>query len=313
MRYLPLFNYFRVPSRFFFWYTFAASMLAAFALDILLARARESLHWTRAQKIDVGVFAVITLGLIVALPQLSLDVFLSTWVWLPVGLAFIAVWILLVARRGLLTRTTLATLVVGLVVLDLALFMAVYSKTYDSMSSVADFYRQPRVLSVLKNLSPQEGRVLTSLWIYPVPETMRESLYPNISMSAGVSSAIGYTPLLFERTSLYLENMNAPMLDLNNVRYFLIPQMLPVDAKTEGDDVENQFLPQFMMRYHSFPSMPVSQVKIRSSLAQSVDWRDGEAVALVTLVTQDGEDTDFSCALATTRRSGHTSAPMCAK
>ena len=293
MRYLPLFNYFRVPSRFFFWYTFAASMLAAFAFDLLLTRARESLALTRAQKISAGVFVVLITALVVTIPQQTLDGFLMAWVWLPIGFALFTAWILLVARRGLLSRAMLAILVVGVVMFDLAMFMAVYAKTYDSTSTIADFYRQPRVLSVLKNLSPQDGRILTSLWIYPVPETMRESLYPNISMSAGVSSAIGYTPLLFERGSLYLEHINAPMLDLNNVRYFLIPQMLPTDAQTEGADVFNEFLPEFIMRYHSFPSLPVSQVKVRSSLAQSVDWRDGEPVALITLVTQDGEEYGF--------------------
>ena len=59
--------------------------------------------------------------------------------------------------------------------------------------------------------------------------------------------------------------------------------------------------------------MPVSQVKIRSSLAQSVDLRDGEPVALVTLVTQDGKDTDFNCGREMIRRNGHTSAPMSAE
>ena len=114
------------------------------------------------------IFAIMTIALVIAIPQLSLDMFLSIWVWLPLVLFFVAVWILLVAWRGLLSRTMLATLVVGVVALDLVLFMAVYSKTYDSMSSVADFYRSPRVLSVLKNLSPEDGRVLTSSWIVPV-------------------------------------------------------------------------------------------------------------------------------------------------
>ena len=76
---------------------------------------------------------------------------------------------------------------------------------------------------------------------------MRESLYPNISMTYGLTSAIGYTPLMFERVSVFLEEINAPMLNLSNVRYYLIPQMLPIDAKTEGDDAKNNFLPEFLM------------------------------------------------------------------
>ncbi len=289
LRYLPLFNYFRVPSRFLFWYTFAAAMLAAITFDYLLARARAAAKLTHAQKITLLVFTVAIAALVALVQVLPLDVWLAAWVWLPLALAFVAASILLGARRGLFTRTMLATLVLGVLAIDMACFAAVYSKTYDEMAPLSEFYAKPNVLSVLKNLSPQDGRALTSLWIYPVPATMRESLYPNISMIYNVSSAIGYTPLLPERTSQYLEHLNAPMLNLSNVRYYLIPQMLPVDPKTEGDDLENGFAPDFVGHSMTFAPTPASKLKIVSSLAQSVDLRDGEPVARVGLVTQDGE------------------------
>jgi hypothetical protein len=287
LRYLPLFNYFRVPSRFFYWYSFAAAILAAITFDYLLLRARESTRLTRAQKIAMLVSTVVIAGIVGFVPVSSLDALLSTWVWLPLAMAFTIAWIILCARRVLFSRTMLATLVLALTICDLAMFAAVYSKTYDATTSVEDFNRPPSTLAVLKGLSPQEGRILTSLWIYPWMVTMRESLYPNVSLIYGVPSAIGYTPLLPQLTSDYLDDMSAPMLNLLNVRYYVRPQMLPTDAKTEGDDLDNQFAPPFF-QYTSFPATSATRIKVISSLSQSVGFREGQVVAQIRVFAQDG-------------------------
>jgi len=288
LRYLPLFNYFRVPSRFFFWYTFAIAALAAMMLDDWLARAPITTRFTRGQKIALA-FVVLGLAIIVGLiPAIPLEGWLALWVWLPIVLACIVAWIILGARRGLFTRTTLATLTIGVTMIDLALFSAVYTKTYNLMVPVDDFYRPPSSLAQMPELTPNDGRVLTSLWIYPVMITMRESLYPNIGMTFGIASAVSYTPLIPQRTSEYLEWMTAPMVSLLNVRYYLVPQMLPVDAQTEGDDLKNPFVADVITRPVSFAPTPATKLKIISSLAQSVDLRDGEVVAQINLVTQDG-------------------------
>ena len=287
LRYLPLFNYFRVPSRFFYWYTFGAAILAATTFDYLLERARATTRLTREQKIALAIAAILIAFVIGLVPALPLDAWLALWVWLPLVFVFVAAWIILGARRGLFTRTTLIALVIGVTALDLALWAAVYSKTYDETTTVADFYRPPSTMAVLKNLSPQDGRILTSLWIYPWMVTMRESLYPNVSLIYGVPNATGYTPLLPQLTSEYLEGPSAPMLNLMNVRYYIKPQMLPTDAKTEGNDLAVEFAPKYFSTL-TFPATMASHLKIVSSLAQSVDWRDGQAVAQIRLVTQDG-------------------------
>jgi hypothetical protein len=288
LRYLPLFNYFRVPSRFFFWYTFAAAMLAAFTFDYLLARARGALRLTRAQKITLGTLGVSLVALAALVPALPLDTWLAAWVWLPVALAAAAAWILLGARRALFSRATLAMLALGLVVIDLFSFGAVYSKTYDVMLPVAEFYAQPKVLSVLKNLTPQDGRVLTSLWIYPTPAGMNETLYPNVSLTYGVPSALGYTPLIPQRTSEYMDDLNAPMLNLSNVRYYLVPQLLPVDPTTEGADLKNDFAPDYVGHAMSIPPTRASEIEVVSSLAQSVHLTNGTPVARIELASPDG-------------------------
>ena len=287
LRYLPLFNYFRVPSRFFYWYTFAAAILAAIAFDYLLERARATMRLTREPKITLAIAAILIALVIGLVPALPLEAWLALWVWLPLVFAFVAAWIILGARRGLFTRTTLIVLVIGVTALDLALWAAVYSKTYDETTPVADFYQPPSTMAVLKNLSPQDGRILTSLWIYPWMVTMRESLYPNVSLIYSVPNATGYTPLLPQLTSEYLEGPSAPMLNLMNVRYYIKPQMLPTDARTEGDDLFVELAPKYFSTL-TFPATTATRLRIVSSLAQSVDWRDGQAVAQIRLVTQDG-------------------------
>ncbi|MCI0477066.1 MAG: hypothetical protein L0Y55_12525, partial [Anaerolineales bacterium] len=260
---------------------------AALTFDYFLARARATLRLTREAKIALGIGAILIALVIGGAPIIPLDTWLAWWAWLPFAFALIAAWIVLGARRGLFARHTLIALVIGVSAFDLAAWASVYAKTYDELTPVADFYAPPSTLAVLKNLAPENGRILTSLWIYPWMITMRESLYPNVSLIYGVPNATGYTPLLPQLTSEYLERPSAAMLNLMNVRYYIKPQMLPTDAQTEGNDLFVEFAPNYFSTL-AFPATPVSRVKIVSSLAQSVEWRNGQVIAHVQLVTPDG-------------------------
>lgn len=299
LRHLPLFNYFRVPSRFLFWYTFAAAMLGGITFDWLLSRAPVTTTLTRGQKITLAFFFILIAVLVGVIPFVPLNVWLALWVYLPLALMLIAAWIILGARRGLFTRTTLIALVLGVTVADLALFAAVYSKTYDSSTPVADFYRAPDSLSVLKGLSPEGGRVLTSTWIFPWQQVMRASLYPNISLIYGVPSAIGYTPLLPQRTGDILEGMTPPLLNLMNIRYYLIPQMLPSDSTIESGDTFNPFALDPVDRDIAIPPTAATKIEITSSVAQSTNWKPGQIVADVFLSTADGKLIDLPLRLGT--------------
>ncbi len=287
-RHLPLFNYFRVPSRFMFWFTFAAALLAGFAFDYFLARARLSASVTRGQKAVVACFVLIIAAVVIAVPAVPLATWLSLWTWLPAAFAVFAAGLMLGARRGFFTRTTLAGYVLGFVILDLALFAAVYAKTYDSTTSVADFFKPPDSFGIVKDLKVDQGRVLTSLWVYPWQGVMRESLYPNISLIYGVPSAIGYTPLITQRSGEYLDKITAPLANLIGVRYYLVPQMLPVDADTEGDDWQNDFNLNPVNRDVAIPPTAATTLRVASSVSQSVGWAAGSPVARIYLTTQDG-------------------------
>lgn len=288
LRYLPLFSYFRVPSRFFYWYTFCAAMLAAIAFDYFISRAKETFQITRGQIVAGAFFAILAASIAGLVPVLPVEVWVAGWVWLPLLLGCAGLWVVLGARRGLFTRGTLIATMLGLTLTDIALFSAVYSKTYDATTTVSDFYRAPDSLSVIKGVSDGGNRVLTSLWIYPVPSTMRESLFPNIGMIYGVSNAIGYTPLIFERTGHYLEKMSAGMMNLLNARYYLIPQMLPTIPQVEGDDLENDYMLKPLRQVVTIPPTAATRLIVTSALAQSETMKNGDPVAQITLTTADG-------------------------
>ncbi len=289
LRHLPLFNYFRVPSRFFYWYTFAAALLAGATFDYWLSRAREANWFGRTEKAIIGCLVVVVAIVLGLVPVLPVEAWLMVWTWLPLALAAVAIWIVNKARRGLLTRLSLAALVLGVTVVDLSLFGAVYAKTYNAMTPVADFYRRPESLEMLKGLSPEEGRVLTSLWVYPWQSVMRESLYPNIGLAYGVSNVIGYTPLLPRYATEYIESITAQMVNLMNVRYYLIPQLLAVTPEVEGDDVRDPFTLQPVNRDVALGPTRAAKLQVVSALAQSTDWSAGTVVAEIYLTTQDGD------------------------
>ncbi|MBI3913095.1 MAG: YfhO family protein [Chloroflexi bacterium] len=288
LRYLPVLNFFRVPARFFFWFSFAAAILAATTAEYFLRRAPASARWARAHKAGIA-GAVVLIALIIGLaPFAPVEFFLGVWTYLPLMLFVVAAWIILSARRGLLTRAALIVAMLGITVIDLALFGAVYAKTYNATTSVADFYAPPQSLTALKNLSPQGPRALTDYWIEPWISVMRESLFSNSSMRFGIASARAYTPLLLERNEEFLNNMNATMLNLIGVKYFLKPQLLPVDAATEGNDLKNDYALDLTGFGATFTPTAASKIRIASSLAQSVGFPTGYAVANVNLFLDDG-------------------------
>lgn len=292
LRHLPLFNYFRVPSRFIFWFTFAGAILAAIAFDYLLDRAKAT-KTGRSDLVILVLFVALIATVIGLVPFTPVSFWLWLWVWLPIVLSLGMLWVLLGARRSLFSRNTLAILVVGVAVFDLACFAAVYAKSYNSTSSIADFYRTPDSVSQLKGLSPQEGRVFTSTWVYPWQSVMHASLYPNVFLTYRVPSAIGYTPLIPERTSAYLLEMKAPLFNLMNIRYYLIPQMLPTNAEVEGSDLWNPYSLDPVARDIAIPPTPATAIQITSSTSQSVNWEPGTTVADVYVTTQGGKSYIF--------------------
>ncbi len=79
------------------------------------------------------------------------------------------------------------------------------------------------------------------------------------------------------------------MLDLLGVKYFLIPQVLPVDEASEFYDVENPFALNPVGRSIAISPMQVTMVEVESYTSHSVDWLEGQPVAEIKLHGASGQ------------------------
>lgn len=285
LRVLPFFNLFRVPARFLFPFAFALSLLAGFGLDTLRARASET-NIQRWAWIVAGLGAALAVLILIAASVVQTETWLDAWRGLPV--IFGALALFLVLRAANMNRPFLTVSALGLTLLDLFAFSAVYARTYNQIAARAEIFPRPRVLDTL-NL--QDGaRVLTSDWILPWTSVMNESLFPNLNAAHGVTAAHGYTPLIPRSTSEFLENLSPVMLNKLSVRYYLIPQLLPVDPKTEGADVRDPFLIDPVAAPLEFSVVDANGIEIESSLAQSADLPNGTVVAEVVLTDENSQE-----------------------
>src|SRR5581483_10831930 len=285
LRVLPFFNLFRVPARFLFPFAFSLAMLAGMGFDVLRARTITAKNPRGA--IIVGVIAIgLAIVILVLVNILPLETWLDVWRALPVVLGGLG--LLLVLRAGRLDRIFFEMGALGLVLVDLFAFSSVYALTYNAIATREQIFPRPRVLDAL-DLS-NGARVLTSEWIIPWISVMNESLYPNVNAAHGVTAAHGYTPLTPRRTSEYLANLSPVMLNKLSVRYYLIPQLLPVDSKTEAADVANPFIVDPISALLEFSPIDSDSIEIESSLAQSADLSNGTVVADVVLNDESGKE-----------------------
>ena len=286
---LPLFNLFRVPARYLYLFSFSTAMLAGLGLNALLSRSQRFVHRVEGRYGWLVIAAVALLALLGASRVRSVDELIALWRWLPAALGLLSlVWLAWAWRSKGSPYGLLATLALVLVVVDLIAFNAVYNLTYNQTMSFKEFTAPPRSLSFFRS---QAGiyRIYTHEEIVPVLPVMRESYYPNLSLIHGLSAGNGFFPLLLMRYARYVEQMTPRMLDLLGVRYFLIPQVLPVDEASEFYDLENPFALNPVGHNVSIPPTPVAVVEVESYISHSVDWPDGQAVAEIRLGGTEGE------------------------
>lgn len=284
LRFLPLLNFFRVPARFLYPMSFALAMLAGIGFDFVWLRAATSSS-ARAHKLLGGLCTLVVVLILIFAAIVDVDAWVSAWrVLAPI---FFALALLLVLRawRGGIGRETFTAFAVGAMLIDLSAFGAVYEQTFNAIAPLAQIFPKPRVL---ENLKLDGVRTLTSEWKLPWISEMNESLFPNLNAAHGVSSAQGYTPLEPRRTLEFLDNLSPHMLDLLGVRYYMVPQDLPVDPQTEANDLADPF--KLTPVNHIIGIMPTEAtgLELVSSLAQSANLPDGYVVANIKLTTEDG-------------------------
>jgi len=286
---LPVFQWFRVPARYLYLFSFSAAMLSGIGLDVLLNRV-QGLDYTREdQRGWLVILAVAVLALLAAWLAPDADALVALWSWLPLVFGVLALgwllWTLLGRGSSYAARATGA---VALIVIDLIAFNGVYNLTYNQTMPLEEFSAAPRSLSYFET---QEGvyRIYTHEEIVPVLPVMRESYYPNLSLIHGLASANGNFPLLPLRYARFSEQMTPRMLDLLGVEYFLIPQVLPVDEASEFYDLENPYALNPVGRIVEIPPTPAASLEVESYVSHSVDWPDGHPVAEIKLRGAEGE------------------------
>jgi hypothetical protein len=126
--------------------------------------------------------------------------------------------------------------------------------------------------------------------IVPALSVMEESFYPNLSLAYGLSSTNVYLPLI-PRAYQAHENVLTPgRLNALNVKYYLIPQLLPVDEETELYDVRNPFAALPTDRWIEFSPVEIGGLYIESYLSHSADLEDGTLVGELLLRRASGEE-----------------------
>lgn len=285
LRGLPFFNLFRVPARFLFPFAFCIAMLAGFGFDLLRARAFHSRVWRRAL-MAFSLVVLLVLLILVLVNMVAVEAWLNAWMLLPVIFGGLA--LLLVLRAARVDKIFFTVCAVGLTLLDVFAFSAVYAQTYNQIAPRAEIFPRPRVLDYL---DLQDGsRVLTREWILPWIAVMNGSLFPNLNAVHNVQAAHGYTPLAPRSTREFLDQLSSVMLNKLSVRYLLIPQLLPIDPKTEAADVANPFLLDAITKPLEFSIVDSTGIEIESSLAQSAALPDDAVVADIILHDEQGKE-----------------------
>lgn len=286
LRFVPVLNLFRVPARFLFPMSLALAMLAGKGFDSLrpIAIVQKS---TSGAKVIAFSFALLMLLVLVMTQLLDVDRWVELWRLLaPLFFAF-ALYVLMRSWSGKIGAASLAALAVGGALVDLSCFGAVYAQTFNVIAPRAEIFSSPRVLADL-NLAGGV-RTMTSEWKLPPVAEMRESLYPNVNAAFGTQAAGGYGPLVPRRTQDFLDGLAPHMLDLLGVRYYLVPQDLPVDAKSEAADLSDPFMANPVGHKLEFPATQATGLEIDSSLSQSVGLADGFVVANIKVSIDGGQ------------------------
>lgn len=292
---LPVFNLFRVPGRYLYLFSFSAAMLAGLGLEALLTRARKCSEAVEGRLQWLTIVAIALLAVAVAVRIPVVDTWVSIWRWLPLALGILALlWVIWAWWSKGSSYAVLAIVSIGLIIADLVAFNAVYGLTYNQTMPLEEVTAQPRSLSFLQS---QTGvyRVYTQEKITPWLSVMRESQYPNLSLIYGLSTANGLFPLIPQRYAQYTSEMTPPMLDLLGVKYYLIPQVLPVDEATEAYDVDDPFAYNPVDQTSTTHIFMMTAIEIESYLSHSVEWQNGKAVAMITVMPEELDEVmDFN-------------------
>ncbi len=286
LRHIPILNLFRVPARYLCLTSLGLALLSAIGLDALERQARS-----RPGPMGWALLGVIGVSLATALAGVrsapDVEGLVAVWRWLPVTFLVATGAVVLGAGR---VGTNLCKMAACLVLLvDLYAFGAVLDGTYNATVPHQEAVRKPQSLSWF---AQDDGlyRLYTKEEIIPALSVMRESYYPNLALTYGLPSANIYLPLVPRSYAAFIDDLDAHRLNLLNVKYYLIPQLLPVDEASELYDVHNPFASLPANVWLQVPQLDLAGLDVESYLSHSTHLPDGELVAELVLRDASGRE-----------------------
>ena len=285
---LPIFNLFRTPARYIFLSLFGAVLLSAIALDELSNRL-TSTTWDK-QTIGIGIgFGSLT-GIVLWLTQSqSLEFWLSAWQWLAFIIGPSALGIIILAWQRKISRARWQVALIGLTFFELTSFAPPFLFTLAQLTDPGYVTTPPRVTRALGDPRVTD-RLFTDLSVVPSVPAVRASLAPNLATVYGRQSAQAYSPLVYARYADYERQLSAPMLNLLNVRYF----MLPLEPRTNRVAAPTQSLGwAFGNDELTIAPIQVSSLEIISFAEQVVNLPSGTVAAQIIITVEDGHTESF--------------------
>lgn len=287
LRHIPFLNFFRVPARYLYWTSLSLAVLASHGLDALLALPRHAAK--RRAWIALLLVGLLAVGTVVAVGSSlgHVEQLVSVWRVLPLALGLMVAGIVWAARW--VNRSLLVVMAYTALCADLYAYGAMLDLTYNGALPIEEVTRRPRSADFLG----QDGglyRLYTKEEIVPDLSVQRESYYPNLGLPWGLSSANLYLPLVPRAYGNYLQGLTPERLNRLNVKYYLIPQLLPVDAPSELYDVHNPLAALRAGEWVPVGCVDVIGLQVESYLSHSARMKDGELAGELVLRDDAGRE-----------------------
>ncbi|MEA3406565.1 MAG: YfhO family protein [Chloroflexota bacterium] len=285
LQHVPLLNLFRVPARYLYWASLSLAILSALGLDGLRSMVPHRI--TRKGWIVIVALSVCSLAVLWCVhASRDADALVAAWRWFPVLLLAETLLVVLFRRpigRGLWAVTACVVLCV-----DLYAYGAVLDATYN-ISVPREQVAAPRSLDFFAQ-DDTLYRIRVKEEILPTLSVMEESFYPNLSLAYGLSSTNVYFPLVPRTYEAYEARLTPGRLNALNVKYYLIPQLLPVSEEAELYDVRNPFSALPTERWVTFSPLEITGLYIESYLSHSTDLAEGTLVGELSLRQASGDE-----------------------
>ncbi len=285
LQYVPVLNLFRVPGRYLYWASLSLAIFSALGVDTVrstISRGTTPRGWWMVA--ILGACSVVVIGSVSLAPDV--DGLVAAWHWLPLLLS--AQTLLIVLFRGHIGRHLWVALACAVLCVDLYAYGAVLDATFNA-SVPRDQIEAPQSLDFFSR-DESLYRIRVKEEIVPILSVMEESFYPNFALTYGLSSTNLYFPLVPRAYEGYEEALTSGRLNALNVKYYLIPQLLPVDEETELYDVRDPFAALPIGRWVTFSPVEMDGLYIESYLSHSADLADGTLVGELLLRRVSGKE-----------------------